>query len=215
MASEITVRNSVLVVIVACLAWCGVVSARAQERPAAAPSVTDYVVGPQDVLTITSYDQADLSGKFTLEADGTFTFPLIGRVNAGGLTLRALEGALKKRLKGEGFFNNPQITVSVETYRSQKIFVVGEVRTPGAIHCRATWAWSSHCASRLDAADGQRRRRSSSTHKGRIRSDAPGRTPPRRLNGSISGDAEQGVHQQHRASRRRHHLRPRAEACMF
>jgi len=39
---------------------------------------TDYVVGPQDVLTITSYDQADLSGKFTIEADGTFTYPLIG-----------------------------------------------------------------------------------------------------------------------------------------
>jgi polysaccharide export outer membrane protein len=92
---------------------------------------TDYAVGPQDVLTITSYDQADLSGKFTLEADGTFTYPMIGRVKAGGLTLRALEAAIKKQLVDEGFFRNPQITVSVETYRSQKIFVVGEVRTPG------------------------------------------------------------------------------------
>jgi polysaccharide export outer membrane protein len=96
------------------------------------PSVTDYVVGPQDVLTITSYDQADLSGKFTLEADGTFTYPLIGRVKAGGLTLRALEASLKKRLKDEGFFNNPQITIAVETYKSQRIFIVGEVRAPGA-----------------------------------------------------------------------------------
>jgi polysaccharide export outer membrane protein len=96
------------------------------------PAVTDYVVGPQDVLTITSYDQADLSGKFTLEADGTFTFPLIGRIKAGGLTLRALEDSLKKRLKDEGYFKNPQITVSVEQYRSQKVFVVGEVRVPGS-----------------------------------------------------------------------------------
>ena len=116
------------------LGWaaiCGALSAQTPERPSQ-PPVTDYVVGPQDVLTITSYDQADLSGKFTLEADGTFTFPLIGRVDAGGLTLRALEGSLKKRLKDEGFFLNPQITVSVETYKSQKIFVVGEVRAPGA-----------------------------------------------------------------------------------
>src|SRR3989338_11291372 len=60
---------------------------------------TDYVVGPQDVLTITSYDQADLSGKFTIEADGTFTYPLIGRFKEGGLTLRAVEEGLKKRLK--------------------------------------------------------------------------------------------------------------------
>ncbi len=102
------------------------------ELRAQQPSVTDYVVGPQDVLTITSYDQADLSGKFTLEADGTFTYPLIGRMKAGGLTLRALEDSLKKRLKDEGFFNNPQITIAVETYKSQRIFIVGEVRLPGA-----------------------------------------------------------------------------------
>jgi polysaccharide export outer membrane protein len=95
-------------------------------------SVTDYRVGPQDVLTITSYDQADLSGKFTVEADGTFTYPLIGRVKAGGLTLRGLEESLKARLKDEGYFRNPQVTVTVETYKSQKVYVIGEVRMPGS-----------------------------------------------------------------------------------
>jgi polysaccharide export outer membrane protein len=97
----------------------------------AAPQGTDYVVGPQDVLTITSYDQADLSGKFSVETDGTFTFPLIGRFKAGGLTLRTVEEHLKAKLKDDGYFRNPQITVAVEQYRSQKVFVVGEVRTPG------------------------------------------------------------------------------------
>lgn len=96
------------------------------------PAVTDYVVGPQDVLTITCYDQADLSGKFTVEADGTFTYPLIGRFKAGGLTLRNVEAGLKQRLKEERYFTNPQMTVAVETYKSQKIFIVGEVRTPGS-----------------------------------------------------------------------------------
>jgi polysaccharide biosynthesis/export protein len=99
---------------------------------AQSPAVNDYVIGPQDVLTITSYDQADLTGKFTVEADGTFSFPMIGRFKAGGSTLRQVEAHLKKQLKDEGYFNNPQITVSVETYRSQKIFIVGEVRTPGS-----------------------------------------------------------------------------------
>jgi polysaccharide export outer membrane protein len=130
MASELRVFRLAAVMIISWAVTAGVVSARTQDRPDQ-PPVTDYVVGPQDVLTITSYDQADLSGKFTLEADGTFTYPLIGRVKAGGLTLRALEDSLKKRLKDEGFFRNPQITVSVETYKSQKVFVVGEVRTPG------------------------------------------------------------------------------------
>jgi len=106
-------------------------SGMAQTAAQTAPSVVDYVVGSQDVLTITSYDQADLSGKFTIEADGTFTFPLIGRFKAGGLTLRQVEDGLKKRLKDEGYFRNPQVTVAVETYKSQRIFIVGEVRTPG------------------------------------------------------------------------------------
>jgi len=93
--------------------------------------VVDYIVGPQDVLTITSYDQADLSGKFTVETDGTFTYPLIGRFRAGGLTLRGVEDGLKKRLTDERYFKHPQITVTVETYRSRKLFIIGEVRNPG------------------------------------------------------------------------------------
>src|SRR6266851_4110104 len=130
MGSEVKVLRLAIVALVSWTAMCGVTFAQTQERPSP-PSVTDYVVGPRDVLTITSYDQSDLSGKFTLEADGTFTYPLIGRVKAGGLTLRALEDSLKMQLKDGGFFRNPQITVSVETYKSQKVFVVGEVRTPG------------------------------------------------------------------------------------
>ena len=125
---------------------------------------TDYVVGPQDVLTITSYDQADLSGKFAVEADGTFTYPMIGRVKAGGLTLRALEGAIKKQLNDDGYFKNPQITVSVDTYKSQRVFIVGEVRTPG--HLSAVGQHQPGRGAgprRLDAADARAAKRSSST----------------------------------------------------
>jgi len=91
---------------------------------------TDYVVGPQDVLAITVWDQPDLNNKFTVEADGSFTFPMIGRVQAGGLTLRQVEAELRKRL-ADGYFKNPQLTVAVDTYRSQRVFIIGEVRTPG------------------------------------------------------------------------------------
>src|SRR5258708_2637637 len=97
-----------------------------------AQSAGDYVIGPQDVLTIQVFDQADLGGKYTVETDGTFSFPLIGRVTAGGLTLRKLEAELKKRL-ADGYFRNPQVTVGVEMYRSQRVFVMGEVRNPGPV----------------------------------------------------------------------------------
>lgn len=99
----------------------------------AAPAArqSDYVVGAQDVLTVTVYDQADLSGKFKVETDGSFSFPLIGRVTAKGQTLRKIEEDIRKRL-ADGFLRNPQVTAAIETYQSQRIFIMGEVRAPGA-----------------------------------------------------------------------------------
>jgi polysaccharide export outer membrane protein len=92
----------------------------------------DYVIGPQDVLTIQVFDQADLGGKYTVETDGTFSFPLIGRVTAGGMTLRKFEVELKRKL-ADGYFKNPQVAVAIELYRSQRVFVMGEVRNPGPV----------------------------------------------------------------------------------
>lgn len=91
---------------------------------------TDYIVGPQDVLTVTVFGEAELSGKYTVEQDGTFTFPQIGRVKAGGMTLRSLEQDLKAKL-ADGYLKNPQVAVAIENYRSQRILVLGEVRSPG------------------------------------------------------------------------------------
>ena len=90
---------------------------------------TDYMIGPQDVVTITVFGEPDLSNKYTVEQDGTFTFPLIGRVKAGGVTLRALEQDLRTKL-ADGYLKNPQVNVSIETYRSQRILILGEVRAP-------------------------------------------------------------------------------------
>lgn len=100
--------------------------------PLSAQTAANYVIGPQDVLTIQVFDQADLGGKYTVESDGTFSFPLIGRVKAAGMTLREFEAELKKKL-ADGYFKNPQVTVAVEQYRSQRVFVMGEVRQPGPV----------------------------------------------------------------------------------
>ena len=100
--------------------------------PAAAQSAGNYTIGPLDVLTIQVFDQPDLGGKYTVETDGTFSFPLIGRVKASGMSLRDFEGELKRKL-ADGYFRNPQVTVAIEQYRSQRVFVNGEVRMPGPV----------------------------------------------------------------------------------
>jgi polysaccharide export outer membrane protein len=97
----------------------------------AQPSVnTDYVVGPHDVLSVTVFNEPTLSGLFTVESDGSITYPLVGRVPVAGKTLRTIQEEVTKRLSA-GYLVNPQVTILVEQYRSQSIFVVGEVRQPG------------------------------------------------------------------------------------
>jgi polysaccharide biosynthesis/export protein len=101
-----------------------------EQRQSPDGAASDYTIGAQDVLSITVFDQADLSGKYPVELDGTFSFPLVGRVTAGGLSVRQFENELRRRLS-DGYFKNPQITVSVEQYRSQRVFIIGEVRAAG------------------------------------------------------------------------------------
>jgi polysaccharide biosynthesis/export protein len=83
---------------------------------------------PQDVLDVTVVDQPNLTKKYTVEGDGRVTLPLLGRVQAAGLTAEQLSVDLQKRL-GEGFFYNPQVHIDVE--RTRRVFVFGGVNAPG------------------------------------------------------------------------------------
>lgn len=112
-------------------------SVRPPSQPASASTSTRapsepalYIVGPSDALSITVYDQPQLSGRYMVQPDGTLTFPLLGRVKVGGLAVQAIENEMRDRLT-KGYLKNPQVAVSVESYRSQQIFVLGEVRAPG------------------------------------------------------------------------------------
>ena len=104
-------------------------------RPGSAQTVTqqapdDYIVGAQDVLKVTVYDEPTMSGSYRVDSDGSFQYPMIGRVPAAGLKPRDIAAALKMKLE-DGYINRAQVTVDVEQFRSRSIFIVGEVRSPG------------------------------------------------------------------------------------
>ena len=103
-----------------------------QATPAARSDPALYIIGPNDVLGVTVFDRPQLSGKFTVEADGTLAFPLVGRVTVGGLSIRAAEEEIRMRLAA-GYLTDPHVSVTVDQYRSQQIFVMGEVRQPGSL----------------------------------------------------------------------------------
>lgn len=101
---------------------------------AAAPARASqpYLVGLGDVLKVVVWAQPELSGEFTVEASGTIALPLIGAVKATGLPLDAIERDIRDRL-ADGYVVNPQVSLSVAQYKSQRVFVIGEVKLPGVV----------------------------------------------------------------------------------
>jgi len=115
----------------------GVAAAAAQDAakplPAPPPVATasgEYLVGPQDVLNIIVYGEPELSGKFRVDNDGSFPYQYLDRVKATGLTVAAIEAAMEQAL-GDGYLRSPQLSVEVAEYRSQNVYVQGQVRSPG------------------------------------------------------------------------------------
>lgn len=88
-----------------------------------------YVIGPQDQLAITVYDEPNLTNHYRVDDAGFISFPLISRIAAAGLTVGEFEDRLRTTL-ANGYIRNPQVRVDVEQYRSRSVVVTGSVRAP-------------------------------------------------------------------------------------
>ena len=102
----------------------------AMPQVSTAPKGKDYVIGPEDILTIQVWDQPDLEREVQVSREGDFTYPFIGKVHAAGLTVRELEREIARRL-ADGYIVNPQVTVTVKEPKVEYFYVFGEVKKPG------------------------------------------------------------------------------------
>jgi polysaccharide export outer membrane protein len=99
-----------------------------------------YLVGPQDILRVTVYNHPELtnpsgtanelSGR-VVGSDGTFFFPFVGKIRAAGRTVDDIRDELTDKLGP--YLKSPQIEVAVLTYRSQRVYVAGEVLRPSTV----------------------------------------------------------------------------------
>jgi polysaccharide export outer membrane protein len=90
----------------------------------------DYKIGPQDVLRIDVWKEAEISRTTPVRPDGKISLPLLDDVQAAGLTPVQLAGVIAEGLKK--YITNPQVTVGVAEINSRRIYVTGEVTRPGA-----------------------------------------------------------------------------------
>jgi polysaccharide export outer membrane protein len=97
---------------------------------AATPGNSAYKIGPLDVLEVKVFKVKDLESQVQVAESGTVNLPLVGEVPAAGRTAQEIERDLEKRL-GAKFLKNPQVTVYVKEYNSQRLTVEGAVKRPG------------------------------------------------------------------------------------
>jgi len=89
----------------------------------------EYKIGPQDVLRIDVWKEAEISRTLPVRPDGKISLPLLNDVQATGLTAMQLATVISEGLKK--YITNPQVTVSVTEINSRRIYVTGEVLKPG------------------------------------------------------------------------------------
>lgn len=100
------------------------------QYPAQQVYVEDTTLGAGDVFEVRVFRQDDMTGTYSVSAEGTISFPLVGEVAVSGKTPAQIERELRDRL-ADGYLQNPQVSVLVKEYRSKKISVFGQVREPG------------------------------------------------------------------------------------
>ena len=93
-------------------------------------AVEDYRIGPSDLLEISVFQVPELSRTVRVNARGALTLPLIGQIQAGGLTGQQLEALLAQKLK-ETYLQDPQVSVFIKEFISQRVTVSGSVNKAG------------------------------------------------------------------------------------
>src|SRR5438105_3756487 len=89
-----------------------------------------YVIGAEDVLAINVWREPELSRTVPVRPDGKITLPLVGEIQASGLTPHKLQDNLAEGFKA--YVSNPEVTVIVQEVKSLKFNIVGEISRPGS-----------------------------------------------------------------------------------
>jgi polysaccharide export outer membrane protein len=100
-------------------------------RPAAAETRRDYTVGGGDVLRIAVYLSPDLSLDARVSERGTISYPLLGQVSVGGLSIAQVETAIADGLRDGNFVKQPQVGVQLVQVRGNQVSVLGMANRPG------------------------------------------------------------------------------------
>lgn len=96
-----------------------------------------YLLGPEDVLSVTVQNVPEDSGDFLVRPDGHISFPIAGNLMVAGHTVKEVEAMLTKGLATQ--LRNPQVSVNIKEMRKNRIYVDGSVRSPSSYNFKKGW----------------------------------------------------------------------------
>lgn len=114
-----------------CLGCGGITTARAQGAAAGAGAAAEYRLGSGDVVRINVYQNPDLTLETRVTEAGIVSYPLLGAIRLGGLTVTAAEKLIADGLRSGNFVKQPQVTLVVVQVRGNQASVLGQVNRPG------------------------------------------------------------------------------------
>ncbi len=114
----------------AAAAKAAALAGQAQPMNALAGFGADYRIGPNDLLEIDVYGVTELKRTVRVNSTGLVSLPLIGAIKVAGLTAQEAEAAIAARY-GEKFLQDPQISVFIKEFTTQRVTIEGAVQRPG------------------------------------------------------------------------------------
>lgn len=128
-STTLTPRLLLCAIIAACFNLTIAPTASAQ-TPAVQAASSDYRIVPRDQIKFQISGENDEPLHQRVSSGGEVSVPLLGAVKVVGLTLRETEGLIEKRYRDGGFYLNPQVILSFESYAPRLISVLGQVNNP-------------------------------------------------------------------------------------
>ena len=103
----------------------------AQVPAPAAPPNADYRLGPGDAIGVQVFQSPDLSVDARVSENGVISYPLVGSVQLGGLSIAEAEQKIADELRRGGFVRSPQVNIILRQVRGNQVAVLGQVNRPG------------------------------------------------------------------------------------
>ncbi len=118
------------------LSVCAIAASAQTGSAAAVPA--EYQLGPGDAIKVQVYQNPDLTVEARVSENGSISYPLVGSVAVGGMSISAAERRIEQALKSKDILKQPQVNIVLLQVRGNQVSVLGQVQKPGRFPLETT-----------------------------------------------------------------------------